>query len=46
MGVNGVWILQMGVYEGKETFQRGLYVWYMLPSAIRGKIINTAWRLV
>jgi len=30
MGVNGVWILQKGVYEGTETCQRGLYMWYLL----------------
>jgi hypothetical protein len=33
MGVNGAWILQKGVYEGKETSQRGVYVWYMLHFA-------------
>jgi hypothetical protein len=30
MGVNWVWILQKGFYEGTETCHSGLYVWYML----------------
>jgi hypothetical protein len=30
MGVKGVWILRNGLYEGKETCQRGLCVLYML----------------
>jgi len=30
MEANGVWILQKGVYEGKETCQTGLYMWYFL----------------
>jgi hypothetical protein len=38
-----MWILQRGVYEGKETYQRGLYVWYVLHfTNTRKKMINTA----
>ena len=33
MGVNGVWILQKGVYEGRQNCQRDLHVWYMLHFA-------------
>ena len=36
-GVNGVSILQKGVYEGKETCQRGMYVGYMLHFAYTRK---------
>ena len=33
MGVNGVWILYNSLYEGTQTCQRDLYVWYMLHFA-------------
>ena len=36
-GVNGVSVLQKGVYEGKETCQRGVYIWYMLHFAYTRK---------
>lgn len=29
MGVYVVWILQEGFYEGTESGQSGLHVWYM-----------------
>jgi hypothetical protein len=44
-GVNGVSILQKGVYKGKETCHRGMYVWYMLHFAnTQEKVRNIAWR--
>jgi hypothetical protein len=32
-----VWILQEGFYEGTETCQMGLHVWYMLDFDNTGK---------
>jgi len=44
MGVKGVWILQTGLYEGTETYQRGLCVSHMLHFANMRKIICEFWK--